>query len=153
MAVSEPAGAAPPLFGLDTMVLIYHFESHEELGPPATELLRAAEEGRCRLVLSILAVLEVLVVPKRHGREDLCRRYREFFASFPNLEVVPVDTAIAEVASDLRAEDGLRTPDAIHLATAVGRGVDGFVTEDDRLPSEALGVSVRSVRWALSALH
>ena len=153
MGLSAPARATPPTFGLDTMVLIYHFESHEELGPAATELLRAAEDGRCRLVVSILALLEVLVAPKRHRREDLCRRYREFFESFPNLEVVPIGTSVVEVASDLRAVHNLRTPDALHLGTAVHRGVDAFVTEDDRhLPSEAAAVPVRNVKWALARL-
>lgn len=153
MGLSVPAPAAPPTFGLDTMVLIYHFESHPEHGPAATELLRAAENGRCRLAVTIVALLEVLVVPKRQRREDLCRRYRDFFEAFPNLEVVPVDTSIVELASDLRAAHGLRTPDALHLATAVHRGTDAFVTEDDRhFPTEALGVAVRPIEWALGKL-
>lgn len=150
----DPGPPETPLFGVDSMVLIYHFENHERFGPPAAELLRAAEEDRCRLVVSILGRLEVLVVPKRQGREDLCRRYREVFEAFPNLNVAPVDAAVVEVASDLRAAHNLRTPDSIHLATAIDRRAAAFVTEDDRhYPEQAYGVPVLSIAEALSQLR
>jgi len=132
------------------MVLIYHFEANETFGPSATELLQATEDGRCRLVLSIIGRLEVLVLPKREGRDDLCRRYREVFESFPNLSIFPVDTPVVETASDLRAAHNLRTPDAIHLATALHHGADAFITEDDRhFPEEVDGVPILSIQAAL----
>jgi uncharacterized protein len=128
----KPAGRTP-LYGVDSMVFVYHFEAHEPFGPAAGRLLQAAEEGRCHLVCSILTLLEVLVVPKRRGEAELCQRYREMFESFPNLTVLAMDAGIAEIASDLRAAHNLRTPDAIHLATALRMEADAFVTEDDRL--------------------
>ena len=144
----------PPVFGVDTMVLIYHFEEHDDFGPPASELLQATEEGRCRLVVSILGRLETLVAPKRRGRQDLCRRYREVFDGFPNLEVIDVDSQVVEVASDLRATHGLRTPDAIHLATTLHRRADAFVTEDRRhFPSDVEGIPVLSLESALARLR
>jgi predicted nucleic acid-binding protein len=122
-----------PLYGVDTMVFVYHFEGQKEFGPAAGRLLQAAEEGRCRLVCSILTLLEILVVPKRNGQEDLCRRYREIFQSFPNLTVLALETEIAEIASDLRARYSLRTPDAIHIATAIRAGAAAFISGDGRL--------------------
>jgi len=139
----QPGAEPPVLYGVDSMVFVYHFEGNEEFGPAAGRLLQAAEEGRCRLVCSVISLLEVLVVPKRRGREDLCQIYREMFESFPHLSVVPVDTSIAEIASDLRATQNLRTPDAIHLATALHAGADAFVSQDARLrnlPLQALQV-------------
>ncbi len=145
--------ARPPLFAIDSMVLIYHFENDATFGPAAGAFLQAAEDGRCRLLASVLGRLEVLVAPKRHGREDLCRRYREVFESFPNLEVAPIDVAVVETASDLRAAPALRTPDALHLATAIERRADAFVTEDRRhFPSEAEGIPVLSIREALARI-
>jgi len=130
--MTAESGAAP-LYGVDTMVFVYHFEEHEEFGPAAGRLLQAAEEGRCRLVCSILTLLEILVVPKRNGQEELCRRYRQIFQSFPNLTVVNLGTEIAEIASDLRAAHSLRTPDAIHVATAIHAGAAAFVSGDGKL--------------------
>jgi predicted nucleic acid-binding protein len=39
----------------------------------------------------------------------------------------------AEIASELRAIYTLRTPDAIHLATALKAGAAAFVSQDRRL--------------------
>jgi predicted nucleic acid-binding protein len=130
---SSSTAATPPLYGVDTMLFVYHFERNEQFGEPAGALLAAAEQGRCRLVTSVLSLLEVLVIPKRRGMEELCQRYRELFGSFPNLEVRPVDAQIAEIAADLRAAHAIRTPDALHLATALQARADAFVTEDRRL--------------------
>lgn len=122
-----------PVYGVDTMLFVYHFEGNEAFGPAAGKILKAAEEGRLRLVTSVLSLLEVLVVPKRCQRQDLCERYREFFVSFPNLSMLPVQSEIAEIASDLRADHELRTPDSIHIATAVHAGADALITQDFRL--------------------
>lgn len=62
-----------------------------------------------------------------------------------------VDVQVAEIASDLRAAHGLRTPDAIHLATALDRRTDAFVTEDSRhFPKEVEGVPVLSLRETIA---
>ncbi len=154
-AKKPPARKAtrPPLFAIDSMVLIYHFEDDATFGPAAAALLRAAEEGRCRLLISVLGRLEVLVVPKRRGQHDLCRQYCEVFESFPNLEVASIDVAVADTASDLRATHTLRTPDALHLATAVEHRADAFVTEDGRhFPSGAEGVPILSIQAALARI-
>jgi predicted nucleic acid-binding protein len=129
-----PGGSArQPLYAVDTMLFVYHFESNERFAEHAGALLAAAEQGKCRLVTSVLSLLEVLVIPKRLGMTDLCRRYRELFTFFPNLSVLPIDAAVAEIAADLRAAHSLRTPDALHLATALHAGADAFVSEDRRL--------------------
>jgi predicted nucleic acid-binding protein len=132
-ALNQGLATRPPLYGVDTMVFVYHFEANEEFGRAAGRLLKDAEEGRCRLVCSILTLLEILVVPKRNGQEDLCRRYREIFQSFPNLAVLPLETEIAETASDLRATYSLRTPDAIHVATAIRAGAAAFISGDRKV--------------------
>jgi predicted nucleic acid-binding protein len=46
---------------------------------------------------------------------------------------VPVTLEVARHAARLRAAYGLRTPDAIHLATAVAAEAAEFVTTDRRL--------------------
>jgi predicted nucleic acid-binding protein len=126
-----------PLYGVDTMLFVYHFENHPRFGPAASRILEAAERGRLRLVTSVLTLMEVLVVPKREGQDELCRRYHELLTSFPQLTMLPVDPTIAEVASELRATYPVRTPDALHLATAIVAGAEAFVTADQRLPKIA----------------
>ena len=139
-----------PLYAVDTMLFVYHFEGNERFGPAAGRLLAAAEGGRCRLVASVLARMEVLVVPKRHHREDLCQRYRDLFDAFPNLAVLPIGPEITEIAAGLRATHNLRTPDALHLATAIQAGAKAFVSEDRRI-RVVVDMEVMALEQALRA--
>ena len=41
---------------------------------------------------------------------------------FPNLQLLPVGKEVTEIAGDLRAAHEIRTPDALHLATAIHAG-------------------------------
>ncbi len=121
------------LYGVDAMLFVYHFEDNPEFGSRAAEIFQGAEDGRHQLVTSVLSLMEVLVIPKRHGMTTLAQRYREIFESFPNLKVLPIDEAIVETASDLRAKYNLRTPDSLHLATAIRGGADAFLSNDKAL--------------------
>lgn len=51
------------------------------------------------------------------------------------LTTVEVDSNIAEIAAQLRADYNLRTPDAIQMASAISTGSSFFLTNDVRLPS------------------
>lgn len=133
-ARAEPRTAgAVPLYGVDTMVFVHHFEGRGPQADRASALLAAAETGRCRLVTSVLAVMEVLVVPKREGLDDLCQAYRRFFDGLPNFTVVPVDLETAMIAAEIRATHRVKPRDAVHLATAVQHRVDALVSEDRAL--------------------
>ncbi len=56
--------------------------------------------------------------------------YKSILSNFPNLEVIPVDNKIADIASNLRAEYGIKTPDAIQVATYIKEGCSAFLTND-----------------------
>jgi predicted nucleic acid-binding protein len=60
-------------------------------------------------------------------------RLQKVLTNFPHLEIIPLSTAIASDAARLRADHGIRTPDAIHLATAIDHGAAGFITNDIKL--------------------
>jgi predicted nucleic acid-binding protein len=48
------------------------------------------------------------------------------------LELIEVTTDIAILAIDLGASYGIKTPDAIHLATAIVCGADFFITNNSK---------------------
>jgi predicted nucleic acid-binding protein len=60
-------------------------------------------------------------------------RYRDVFQHFPGLTLYDADATVMEKMSDLRARYNLRTPDAIHLGTALAQGAGVFVTNDAHL--------------------
>lgn len=61
------------------------------------------------------------------------------FFSIPVISKVPMDTNVFDLATDLCAIHGLKTPDALHLAAAIHAGCDESWTNDDRLAKVAAG--------------
>jgi predicted nucleic acid-binding protein len=119
--------------GADTMVFIYHLEDHPRYAQLTQPLFEAWEEGRNSGVTSVITLLEILVKPKREGKGEVAREYLELLTTYPNLEIQSIDLGLAELASDLRARYGIRTPDALQLAAALHCGAGGFITNDVRL--------------------
>lgn len=115
---------------LDTSIWIYHFESHPQLGPAAERILGDLEAGRFSALASELTLLELTVLPLRQGRQEVADEYELLLAHFPHLELVPVSREILLEAAALRATYGLRTPDALHIATAIVSRASAVVTSD-----------------------
>lgn len=64
-----------------------------------------------------------------------------------SVETVPLTTEVFRRAAELRADNALRTPDAIHLAAALVGGCSALWTNDDRLAKAAgdFTVTIRPV--------
>lgn len=118
---------------LDTNLFIYAFEQHPRYGETIKALLEAIEEEVVEGVASTITLTEILTKPIREGNDRLEKRYRLLFTHFPNLKVVPIDVSVAERAAYLRGRNGLKTPDALILSSAIVSGADVFLTNDRRL--------------------
>ena len=98
-----------------------------------------------RAVTSRVGVVETLRAVARRAiplRNDLVDR------TLASVEIVELDQSIAGRAATI-GPAGLRTLDAIHLATALELGpIDAFVTYDDRLAEAARGMGLPVVRPA-----
>ncbi len=123
------------IVGLDTAPLIYFIERHPAHSAKLKPFFAAAERREFRMVTSLVTLLEVLVHPLRNGRDDLAREYRDILFRSPSLTALPIGEEIAEEAARLRASHGVKTPDAIQLATAKIAGATWFLTNDGNLPS------------------
>jgi predicted nucleic acid-binding protein len=82
---------------------------------------------------SVLTLMEVAIKPLRLGRPEIADAYAALLEDIPNLAIVPLDTRSARIGAELRAEYGLRTPDALHIAACLAHGAQAFVTNDRRL--------------------
>lgn len=124
---------------IDSCVFIYAIERNPQFGQSARRVLERLDDPDDPLVgvASSLVILEVLVHPLRLGRLDLAEVYRAFLTGSPEvLEILPMSSDIAVEAARLRALlPTLKTPDAIHCATAIISGADYLLTNDPALSS------------------
>ena len=84
------------------------------------------------LLTSRLTRLECRSKPLRAGDLATLAQFDVFFAGV-ELVLAEVSPAVVERATDLRARYNLKTPDAIHYATAVEVGATVFLTGDRAL--------------------
>jgi predicted nucleic acid-binding protein len=121
------------VLGFDTMIFIYHFEDHPLFAPLTEPLFEAIDRGDLSAEVSVLLAGEVLTGAKKAVDNEMLLRYRHILGEFPNLTLHDADMRVMEKMSDLRAAHGLKTPDAIHVATALLNSAQAFVTNDTRL--------------------
>jgi predicted nucleic acid-binding protein len=120
------------LIYLDTNVVIRLVEGDALTRAPLAARLAASLGVPATLVTSRLTRLECRTKPLRAGDGATLAQFDLFFAG---VEIVlgEVSAAVVERATDLRAKYNLKTPDALHYATAVEASADVFLTGDRTL--------------------
>lgn len=117
------------LIYLDASPIIYAVEKV----PPYHTLLQPLWERRLSqlpyFVGSELLLLETLVKPVQVGNVSVETLFRQFLNA-KEMQMVPISRAILETALQLRATTRLKTPDAIHAATALQIQCKAFITND-----------------------
>lgn len=114
---------------LDSAPIIYLVES---IAPYAASLeLRLSAPGT-QQVCSDLTRLECRVKPIRDGKPTLLAAFDRYLAEIIT-EIVPLSHSVIDCATELRAQYGFRTPDALHLAAAIISDCDVFLTNDRQL--------------------
>ncbi|MCC7492391.1 MAG: PIN domain-containing protein [Fimbriimonadaceae bacterium] len=128
---------------VDTMVAIYAVERMVPYERQLAPLWEAVAAGAVQAVTSELTMMETMVKPYREGDAELVALYAEFLEQLTALQ--PVDRRILDRAARLRATvRALRTPDAIHAATAIETGHLSVLTNDARF-SQIPGLTVHLV--------
>ena len=120
---------------LDANLFIYLIEADDfpQQREAVAAIFAALDEGKITGVVSELALGEVLPIPLREDRQDRVQNYRQIFTTETALEVQPITLPIIDAAAVLRAHSSLKTPDALHLATAIEHSCDLFLTNDRKL--------------------
>jgi predicted nucleic acid-binding protein len=120
---------------LDTNIFIYALEGYPAFRPILTTLFNALDRGELTAVTSELTLAEALVKPLLDRHAERQAAYLQVLQPSPSLHLAPVSREVLLAAARLRAETGLKLPDAIHAATAQLTGCDQFLTNDARLTS------------------
>lgn len=114
----------------DSCIFIYYTEAIEETRQKIRE--KFLPYPRSILCHTPLTELECRVEPLRNGKHELLACYDRLFAA-PHTQRLALSEDVYRLATELRAEHRLKTPDALHLAAALNYGCDSFWTRDDRL--------------------
>ena len=115
--------------GLDTPVLIYHFEDVSPYAELTTRILGSVTAGT-RLLVSAISIAEILT-----GRSPLIE---EGIQALPGLTVQDVTLKTAAAAAELRGNTSLPLPDALIVASLLEGEAQVIVTNDARWKSAKL---------------
>jgi len=121
---------------LDSCIAIYLVEEHPAYVAAIEDKLAESDGIVC---YSPLTEFECLVLPLRLKRNDLIDKFSRFFSLNLKLEI---PEAVYKDATRLRADFGIKTPDALHLATARFHNCTEFWTNDGRLAGVANSLAV-----------
>ena len=114
---------------LDANVLIYLTEFDRDKTGALRALIGGYESAQAEFITSDLAYTEVLVRPIRAQHFDLIQAYERLLTVF--VKPLPVSRDVLCLAAKLRAATpAQKTPNAIHVATAILAKAEVFVTGD-----------------------
>ena len=114
---------------LDTAPVIYSVEKHADYWQtliPLWQLLKARE---IEVFTSELTLLETLVQPIKQNNQKLISAYESLLTA-TDINLLPISLEILRKSANLRATQNLKTPDAIHVSTAIDSNCAFFITND-----------------------
>lgn len=122
----------PQLSGLvylDASPIIYAVEKVAPYAELLQPIWQSSGQYSPNFVGSELLLLETLVKPVTLGDQVLQRAFRHFLYA-RGMRLVPINTAILHTAVEIRAAYKLKTPDAIHAATALHSNCQTLISND-----------------------
>ena len=125
---------------LDSVILIYVIEQNPAFAPAAEKWLLAHP---CDFASSDLVRMECLIVPVRNGDAARIAEFENFFQTRV-AAMIPLDRAVFDRATHIRANSKIKTPDALNLAAAVEGGCDVLLTNDPQL-RQYTGIAVEVI--------
>lgn len=121
---------------LDACILIYALEDRGARGDSVRHAIASAQVS---LATSPMVLPECLAAPLRTRDHVLRDRY---LAMYERLEIIELSSEAYLRAAELRADYGLKTPDALHLAAAQLAAAEQLWTNDKRLAAASRGLAV-----------
>lgn len=115
---------------LDTSVFIYQLEANPRYADLTDHVFAWLERVDHMAVTSTITMTELLVHPYQRSDEQQVDEFYALLSTYPNLNWIAPNLAIADTAARIRATHSLRTPDALQAATAIQAEATGLITND-----------------------
>ena len=118
---------------LHSNALIYLIEGDELLVALVQQTIQShiATHTEILIAVSSLSLLECRVLPLRNNDIKLLQRYDEFFST-DGLLIVDLSRNVVDIATRIRSDYSLKTPDALQAACCLSLQTNHiFLTEDN----------------------
>lgn len=115
---------------LDTSALIYHLEDVRPYSELTSYLLSKVESGDVELIISVIALAEVLAGAWRSGDRRRAVNLETALRGIPGVIFAGVDVDIATKAAEVRGRTKMPLPDALVITSSVAQGARVVVTND-----------------------
>ncbi len=115
---------------LDANIFIYSVEMVAPWAEESNDIFAGLKAGEFSVTTSNLTLSECLVKPFKENRLDLAKVYRQVLSPRPHLNIASINDDILIFSANVRAKYNLKTPDAIHAATALTQKCTVMLTND-----------------------
>jgi uncharacterized protein len=116
----------------DSVILIYFLDSVGPFNVRSVARMAAMHAAGGVPAFSDLTRLECRVKPLKLGAKTALADFDAFF-NHPGVRLIPITTAVFDLATSIRAAHNFKLADSLHLAAAVEGGCERFLTNDNRL--------------------
>jgi predicted nucleic acid-binding protein len=114
------------------MIHAYWFEDNDALSIRVQQIHDTMQQRGDQLCSSLFVLSELLVGPIKEHNLAAADAIEQFFDS-DAVSMIPYARQSVRTFAELRANHGVKSLDAMHLAIAASAGVDLFLTHDRRL--------------------
>ena len=120
---------------VDTNIIIYLVEGFQPYQKAIDEIQLLLEIDKLQACTSELSLCEVLVKPYKIGSDYVANLFRTFLEESGSFEMFAIDKDILMSSAHISATTGIKTPDAIHVATALANDCGIFLSNDKAIPT------------------
>jgi predicted nucleic acid-binding protein len=114
------------VLGVETAPFIYYTEKRPVYFEKMRAIFRLMNQGQFEVLCSVITLSETLNKPIEANDQNLISTYNSLFENTYGITLISVNKSIARSAAELRARYRLKTPDALHVATAWKQAVRHF---------------------------